>query len=147
MTKLSEENKYIKVSELSPNIRDINLLAKIIALGETREVTNRSTGEEHKVMDVLVADETAKVLYSAWNEQIDTIKEGETYQFLNAKTILFRGYIRLSLGRNGTIEESEEKIEETNDEVDMSEKEHEYERRGFRGGGGGSYNRRPRYDR
>ncbi len=141
MTKLSEENKYIKVSELSPNIRDINLLAKIVELGEIREVSNRNTGEEHKVMDVLVADDTAKVLYSAWNEQIDTIKEGETYQFLNAKTILFRGHIRLSLGRNGTIEESEEKIDETNDETDMSEKEHEYERRGYRGGGG-SYNRR-----
>ncbi|GAH41923.1 unnamed protein product, partial [marine sediment metagenome] len=49
MTKLSEENKYIKVSELSPNIRDINLLAKIVELGEIREVSNRNTGEEHKL--------------------------------------------------------------------------------------------------
>ncbi|MBY9001930.1 MAG: single-stranded DNA-binding protein [Candidatus Heimdallarchaeota archaeon] len=142
---MSEENKYIKVNELSPNVRDINLLAKIVTLGDIREVSNRNTGEEHKVMDVLIADDTAKVLYSAWNEQIDTIKEGETYQFLNAKTILFRGHIRLSLGRNGTIEETKEKIDETNDELDMSEKEHEYERRGFRGGGG--QNRRPRSDR
>ena len=131
----------MKVNELSPNIRDVNIIAKVLSLGEEREVTNRNTGEQHRVMDVIIGDETAKVLYSAWNEQIDSIKEGETYQFLNSKTILFRGHIRLSLGRNGSIEDSEDKIDSVNDELDMSDKEHEYERRGYYRGSG-SYNRR-----
>jgi replication factor A1 len=135
---LSEIN-YIKVGELSPNIREVNLVAKVVELGEIREVTNRQTGEEHKVMDVLIGDETGTVYFSAWNEHIDNVQENETYQFLNAKTILFRRNIRLSLGRSGQIEGSEEKIDKVETENNVSSKEYEDTRRYYRRG---SYQRR-----
>ena len=119
----------MKVNEIVPNIREINLIAKVIELGEERTVTSRNSGEEHQVMDVLIGDETGVLYFSAWNEQIEKIKKDETYQFLNAKTILFKRNIRLSLGRQGAIEDSEQKIEETNNENNISLEEHDIPRR------------------
>jgi len=133
---LSEEIKFIKISELSPNIRDINLVARVIELGEVREVTSRNSGEEHQVMDVLIGDDSGVVYFSAWNEQIETIKNEETYQFRSAKTILFQKNIRLSLGRQGTIEDSEEKIETVEETNNVSAEEHDIPRRWDRPQGG-----------
>ncbi len=73
------ETNYTKVGELAPNVKEVNLVAKVVELGEIREVTNRQTGEEHKVMDVLIGDETGTVYFSAWNEHIDSVQENETY--------------------------------------------------------------------
>jgi replication factor A1 len=130
VNKLSEEEiRYMKVSEIVPNIRDINLVAKVLEKGEERTVTSRNSGEEHRVMDVLIGDDTGSLYFSAWNEQIERIQDDETYQFLQAKTILFKRNIRLSLGRQGKIEDSEEKIEEANTENNISLAEHDIPRR------------------
>lgn len=130
MKKLSEEEKqFIKVNEIVPNIREIYLVAKVIDMEEERTVTSRKTNEEHRVMDVLVGDETGVLYYSAWNEQIDMMKKDETFKFLNAKTILYKRNLRLSLGKQGTIEDSEEKIEEVNTENNISLAEHDIPRR------------------
>lgn len=133
---MSEEIKFIKIGELTPNIRDINLVAKVVELGEVREVTSRNSGEEHQVMDILVGDDSGVVYFSAWNEQIETIKNEETYQFRSAKTILFKGNIRLSLGRQGTVEDSEEKIESVEETNNVSTEEHDIPRKWDRPQGG-----------
>ncbi|MCG3226821.1 MAG: single-stranded DNA-binding protein [Candidatus Heimdallarchaeota archaeon] len=133
------ETNYTKVGELAPNVKEVNLVAKVVELGEIREVTNRQTGEEHKVMDVLIGDETGTVYFSAWNEHIDSVQENETYQFLNAKTILFRRNIRVSLGRSGQIEGTEEEIDKVETENNISSKEYEDARRYH---GRGSYQKR-----
>jgi len=133
---LSEEIKFIKIGELSPNIRDINLVAKVVELGEVREVTSRNSGEQHKVMDILIGDDSGVVYFSAWNEQIETIKNEETYQFRSAKTILFQKNIRVSLGRQGTIEDSEEKIKSVEETNNVSAEEHDIPRRWDRSQGG-----------
>lgn len=126
---MSEIN-YSKISELAPNIREINLVAKVLELTEAREVTSRNTGEQHTVMDILIGDESGTVYFSAWNEQIEQMKIDETYQFLDTKTILFRNQIRVSLGRNGRVEDSEEKVKEVDTENNLSQKEHDTPRRG-----------------
>ena len=118
------EEKFVRIAELVPNIRNISLLAKIIELGDTRFVTNRKTGEEHQVRDVLIGDESGVVFLSAWNEIIDQLKAGSTYELSNVKTILFRRRIRVSFGKKGSIKESEKQIATVNMENNVSEKEH-----------------------
>ena len=120
--------KVIKIADLSPNIREVSFFAKVLELGEIRDITKRDTGEEHRVRDVLIGDDTGVVLFSAWNEHIDEIEEGSTYFFNNVKTILFHNHIRVSLGRMGTIEESDEEIEDINRENNISDREYEYQR-------------------
>ena len=136
MKKLSEEIKFMKISELTPNIRDINLVAKVVELGEVRTVTSRNSGEEHQVMDILIGDDSGVVYFSAWNEQIEKIKNEKTYQFTSAKTILFQKNIRLSLGRQGTVEDSKEKIKSVEETNNVSAEEHDIPRRWDRPQGG-----------
>ena len=143
MKKLSEEIKFIKVGELSPNIRDVNLVAKVLELGEVRTVTSRNSGEEHQVMDILIGDDSGIVYFSAWNEQIEKIKNEETYQFRSAKTILFKRNIRLSLGKQGFLEDSKEKVESVEESNNVSTGEHDIPRRWDNRSSGGS----KRYDR
>ena len=118
------EEKFVRITELVPNIRNINLFAKIIELGDTRFVTNRKTGEEHQVRDVLIGDESGVVFLSAWNEIINQLKEGSTYELSNVKTILFRRKIRVSFGKKGSIKESDKQIETVKMENNISDKEH-----------------------
>ncbi len=118
------EEKFVRVTELVPNIRNINLIAKIIELGDTRFVANRKTGEEHQVRDVLIGDESGVVFLSAWNDIIDQLKEGSTYELSNVKTILFRRKIRVSFGKKGSIKESDKQIDAVNMENNVSDKEH-----------------------
>lgn len=140
---MSEIN-YSKISELAPNIREVNLVAKVLELTEAREVTSRNTGEQHTVMDILIGDESGTVYFSAWNEQIEQMKIDETYQFLDAKTILFQRQIRVSLGRNGRVEDTKEKVKKIDTENNLSQKEHEIPRRGgYRDRG--YQDRRPNY--
>jgi len=59
-----------------------------------------------------------------WNETIDTMKEGETYNLTNGYVGIFKGSLRLQSGKFGSIESAETPIEEINSAVDMSAEEH-----------------------
>jgi ssDNA-binding replication factor A large subunit len=131
------EGQVVKVEELKPNTKNIILTAKVVELSDIRTVFNRKHNTEHSVMDILIGDDSGVVLFSAWNEDIEKYEVGKTYLFENAKTILFRRNIRLSLGKYGSSDEHEEGIEEVNSENNLSEQEHEthrrYDNRGPRG--------------
>ncbi len=146
-----------KISELKPFDKHVNVLFKVVEVGEPRSVTNRNSGETHEVADVVVGDETASIILTAWNDTIDDLEEGQTYQLNNGYVTLFRGHMRLSVGKFGQIEPSEDDIAEVNGDVNRSDEEYEQPRRnnfrGSRGFGGGGRRfddrrgggRRPRY--
>ena len=134
------------VAELRPRMKNISITFKVIELGEEREVSSRRDDTDHRVLDAVVGDSTGTVTVPCWDDTIDIVKEGETYTLTNGYTGLFRGNLRLNIGRYGKLAEAEEPIEEVNQEVDMSAEEHEDHRRrdyggrgggGYRGGGGG----------
>jgi ssDNA-binding replication factor A large subunit len=122
------ESQVVKVEELKPNTKNIILTAKVVELSEIRTVFNRKHNSEHSVMDILIGDDSGVVLFSAWNEDIEKYEVGKTYIFENAKTILFRRNIRLSLGKYGSSN-SHDDIDEVNTENNLSEQEHETYRR------------------
>ena len=139
------------VAELRPRMKNISITFKVVEIGEEREVTSRKDMSTHRVADATVGDSTGTVQLPLWDEHIDTIKAGATYTLTNGYTGLFKGNLRLNIGRYGEVAESEEGIEEINAEVDMSAEEHEDFRRrrrdyggggGYRGGGGGYGDRR-----
>ena len=147
---LSEiEERYIKVEELTPRSRNINMTVKVISINPTRDVTSRRDGSSHRVTEALVADETGSVLLTLWDDTIDEVSEGDIYDIRNGYVRLFRGSIRVNTGRYGSLTLSEEVIDETNVDNNMSDRQYEQERRSYGGGGYGgrrqSYPRR--YDR
>ena len=132
------------VAELKPRMKNVTISFKVIEIGEEREVSSRRDGTTHRVVDVVVGDTTGTVQVPLWDDTIDAVEAGKTYNLTNGYTGLFRGNLRLNVGRYGELADAEEAIEEINMEVDMSAEEHEDTRRrrsygGGGGGGGGGY--------
>jgi replication factor A1 len=125
------------VAELKPRMKNVTISFKVMETGEEREVSSRRDGEDHRVMDAVVGDSTGVVSVPLWDSKIDEVEIGSTYTLKNGYTGLFRGNLRLNIGRYGELSEAEEAIEEVNTEVDMSAEEHEDTRRRSYGGGGG----------
>lgn len=157
----SESKELVKVETLTPNSRGANVIVKVVSKGEVRSVTGRDYSVR-RVADALVGDETASVYMTLWDDKIDAINEGDTLHVTNGYINLFRGNMRLNVGKYGSYEVLEDSpITEVNTENNLSDKRYEQERRynrpyrqsggyGGRGGGrsggygdrGGGYQRR-----
>ena len=127
----SESGGSVKVETLNPRSRGINTVVKVVSKSEVRNVTGR--GGPHTVADALVGDETGCVYLTLWDDTIGQIDEEETISITNGYVNLFRGNMRLNIGRYGSFEVLEESpIEEVNTENNLSLKQYEQERRPYR---------------
>ena len=133
-----------KVRDLTPNSKQVNVLAKVVSIGEAKEVMGKF-GDPRKVCEAIVGDDTATIILSLWNEQIGSIQKDEIILVDNGYVSLVRGHMRLNVGRYGNLTKSTEGITDVNSGLDMSQQEFESERRSYgggyrdRGGGGGRY--------
>jgi len=126
----------IKVGELRTYSRRVNLVAKIVETGEEREVFSRSDGSSHRVAEALIGDETASVQLTLWDDDIDRFEPGDVIQISNGYANIFRGSLRLNIGRYGSAEKVEVEFEEVNTDNNLSMKQY-----------GDSYRRPPRRNR
>ena len=127
---MSETEEFKIVNELKPGLRGINIKVRCNSKNEEREVISRRTGETLRVTEALVGDETGSVLLTLWNEDIDRMQEDRVYQLSNAYTTVFKGSLRLNIGKYGSMEEieSDEPVE-VNLENNLSDKVYEQEPR------------------
>ena len=138
----SENVELVKVETLTPQSRGVNTIVKVISKGEIRSVTGRDYSVR-RVADALVGDETGCLYMTLWDDKIDAINEGAILSITNGYINLFRGNMRLNIGKYGSYEIVEEStIEDVNTENNLSNKRYEQQRRfnryGRRGGGYGS---------
>ncbi len=130
----------VKIGELNPSSRAVNVLAKVLSKSEVRNVAAGRDGEPHKVSDAMVGDETGCIYLTLWDDNIEKVNDGDTVNIKNGYINLFRGNMRLNVGRYGTLEIAETPLAgEVNTENNMSTKVYEQERRPFRGGGRGDF--------
>ena len=145
-----ESEELVKVETLGPNSREVNVVVKVVSKSEVRNVTGRDYSV-HRVADALVGDETGCVVLTLWDENIDKINEEATLRVTNGYVNLFRGNMRLNIGRYGSYQILEETpITEVKTENNLSEKRYEQERRYQpyrrpRYGGRRDYQQRRRY--
>jgi len=131
------ENELVKVETLTPNSRGVNTIVKVVSKGEIRSVTGRDYSVR-RVTDALVGDETGSLYMTLWDDKIDAINEDATLSITNGYINLFRGNMRLNIGKYGSYELVEDSpITEVNKENNLSDKRYEQERRFNRGGGYG----------
>jgi replication factor A1 len=129
----------VKVGELTPNSKAVNVVVKVVSKGEVRSTTSGRDYTQHRVADALVGDETGSVYLNLWDDNIDKIKEADVVKVKNGYVNLFRGSMRLNIGRYGSFEVvAEPLVKEVNTENNLSSKQYEQERR-FGGRGGGGY--------
>lgn len=146
-TETSEESlKVMKISELSPFDRKLEITFVVVEKGESRVIVSKKTNEEHNLADLKVGDQTGTITCTLWDETIDRVSEGSTYVLKNGYVNVFQSQMRLALGKWGSIEDTDETIdlEDVNIENDRSKEEHEDRRRrrgGFDRGGRGGYGR------
>ncbi len=135
----SGSEELVKVETLTPNSRGVNTIVKVVSKGEVRSVTGRDYSVR-RVADALVGDETGCIYMTLWDDKIDSIAEEATLSITNGYINLFRGNMRLNIGKYGSYEVVEDSpIAEVNTENNLSDKRYEQERRfnryGGRGGG------------
>jgi len=95
-------------------------------------------GSAHKVCDALVGDETGVIYLTLWDDNIDKVNDGDSIRVENGYVTLFKGNMRLNIGKYGKLEMAKEPLAvEVNTENNVSSKTYEQERRPFRGGRGG----------
>ena len=143
----SENKEFIKIEKLTTDSREVNLIAKVTSKSQVRNVGGMDYNP-HRVADALVGDETGCAYLSLWDDNIDKIHEGATIRITNGYVNLFRGNIRLNIGRYGSLELLDESpITEVNTKNNLSDKQYEQERRyqsdrPSRYGGGRGYQQR-----
>ena len=134
----------MKINEIKPRINvDINF--KVV-----EKLEERTTKDGTRVGEALVGDETGCVLMTIWEEQLDQVEEGKNFKLTNGYITLFKGSIRLTVGRSGTLEDSPEEIADVDQTQNLSDKKFPQPNRvggsggGYGGGGGGG---RPNFKR
>jgi replication factor A1 len=118
-----------KVADLTPRSKGVELVVKIVEKRDEREVTARATGRQHRVAEFLVGDGSGSIILTLWDDDIDSVEAGSAYQVKNGYISTFRNSMRLNTGRYGSIEPTEEKVEEVDTENNMSDKFVENQRR------------------
>jgi replication factor A1 len=115
--------QVVKVGDLHTYSRRVYTVVKVMSKTEPREVTSRSDMSTHRVAEALVGDDTGSVYMTLWDDVIDAVDEGQVLDIKDAYVNLFRGSMRLNLGRYGSYEVLDEApFEEVNLENNLSSK-------------------------
>lgn len=117
-----------KIKDLTPTSKQVNLLAKVVALGEQKEITPRY-GATRRLVEATIGDETGTVILTLWEDQINAVAKDDIVQIDNGFVSLVRGHVRLNVGKYGTLVKAEQDLPEVNTAVDVSAQEHQQERR------------------
>ncbi|MCW4052602.1 MAG: OB-fold nucleic acid binding domain-containing protein, partial [Candidatus Bathyarchaeota archaeon] len=94
-----QRHKSLKISELTPDVRGVDIEARILEISEPRQVHSRTTGKPLKVAEALIADETGTITLTLWNDQIRQTKANDKIRINNGYVTLFRGQKQLNVGR------------------------------------------------
>lgn len=119
---MTEKDRFMKVNELKPSLRDVNINVKILGIGEPRQITSRKSQNVHSIAEVLVGDETGCVVLNLWDDHITTFQKGDVIQIKNGYTTLFKGFLRLNIGRRGTAEKTDKIIEDVDADNNISKR-------------------------
>jgi replication factor A1 len=84
-------------------MKRVDVKAKVVSKGDTREVNSRYKDETYKVADAVVADETGSIKLTLWNEQIDQVNVNDTIKVENGYVTSFKGEIQLNAGKFGKL--------------------------------------------
>ena len=140
----SDETHDVKIEDVKPLEKHINVIFKVIERNEEREINSRS-GETHRVCDFSVADETGQITLTLWNEDIDAVETEKVYKLSNGFANIFQNSLRLSKGKFGNLTEDSTVFADVNEENNRSAeriedpRQKQYQRRSYGGGGGGGY--------
>lgn len=117
----------IRISDLRPGMKHVDVSFKVLDKSEPRVVrSKRGSKRENYVADVTVGDESGTVILPLWNDMIDRVKLGRSYQLENGYTGFFHGSLRLKIGRQSRLNEIDEDIDDVNLDLNISRTSKQY---------------------
>ena len=95
-----------KIRDLVPGLMSVDVLARVAILGQEKTF-QRQTGEEGKVADATIIDETGSLRLSMWDEKTEILKQLKTGDIVLLRGAYtregFNGSIALNIGKMGTV--------------------------------------------
>lgn len=94
-----------KISELNPEMTDVDVLGRVVDIGQVREFT-RSSGEVGRVGDLYLMDETGSIRLSLWDNKASALEDiavGDTVLVEDAYAREGSFGIGINLGRMGSL--------------------------------------------
>jgi len=133
--------EFIKLRDLTPKSKRVNTAFKVLRQDEVKNVRSKRDRTPHAVTEAVVGDETGTVLLTLWDESLEQVKVGKTYQLVNGYVTMFKGTIRLNIGKYGELQETTDLAGEINTKNDVSKRVYDEHLRGrpYEGFGSGSF--------
>lgn len=99
----SKAETPVKVCDLVPGMRRVNIDVEVVDISEPKEVTSRRT--KRKMVEAKVKDETGMITLVLWDDKIiRDLKAGEKLQVRNGFVSSFKGEMRVNVGKYAEIE-------------------------------------------
>jgi replication factor A1 len=135
------KEEFVKVADLTPRSKRVNLVFKVLSVDEVKNVRSKKDRTPHAVAEALVGDDTGTVLLTLWDEKLETVTVGKTYELVGGYVSMFRGTIRLNIGKYGEVNPVDDMVAEvkTDNEVSNRVFDEHSRRRPYNGFGSGSF--------
>ncbi len=92
----------MKISELKPEQRGVNIVVKVTEILGIREFSE--SGKKRWVATAIAEDDTGKIKLAVWEGDIKEIKVGDKIKITNGFVNEFQGEMQLTAGKYGKIE-------------------------------------------
>ncbi|MGD0977512.1 MAG: hypothetical protein ABR962_00040 [Candidatus Bathyarchaeia archaeon] len=91
-----------KIGDLKVGMKRVSLKAEVLEIPKSKIVYTRY-GTTAWISNALIRDETGSMKMSLWNQQINTVHEGDVIDVKNGTVAWFSGERQLRLGRSGSL--------------------------------------------
>ncbi|XP_021902239.1 uncharacterized protein At4g28440-like isoform X1 [Carica papaya] len=100
---------FIKVDQLKPGTNGHTLTVKVVSQNVVLQKGRAASPHlrQTRIAECLVGDETGTILFTARNDQVESMNPGNTVNLRNAKIDMFKGSMRLAVDKWGRIEDTE----------------------------------------
>jgi hypothetical protein len=115
-----QDEDWTSIAKLTVESRAVNVRFSVVKIGTPQQVTARATGRPHLISECIVGDESAIITLILWNEDMDEIEVGKTFELHNGYINIYDECMSLSKGRWGTICLASSDIVQVDGTIDMS---------------------------
>lgn len=119
-TDSDESTTQVLLAQLSPGMKNINVVFRVVSIGMTRKVISRSSGNRLMISEVTVGDHTGTIILVLWNDDVDTLAMDNTYLLKGGVASVYDGCMQLTKGREAEIVPSTKAVGEVEIANDMS---------------------------
>lgn len=91
----------MKISELKPGTGSVNIEAEVVSIEATREINKM--GRKLQVANATLKDDSGSITFVLWNQQIETVKQGDKIKIENGYVNEWQSAPQLTLGKFGKL--------------------------------------------